>query len=283
LASGPIKATGAFALVARHDVQALSAIFARIVQALVNVGLAITPSVAGFTLALVSVDSIHTFSIDARIVNAIIVVMLAILAPRAWQASAFVAIGPVDTNAPVLTGIGQALIDGSVAQIAAVAGMTLALERVEPANAVAVDAGIVLELALVVVDLAAVTRVARAAVADEGVVGVATAAAVHARIVVAIASGDHFLASLPGISDGASAPKAVDEIRANASILARIGSTFVNVRLAMSSTESRHANAAKSTSFVNAGPLVLTRVGFALVHVGLTAASLETREAVTAI
>ena len=79
---------------------------------------------------LIIVDAIDTFAVDARVVNAIVVVLLAVLAPGPGQTPTFVAIGTVNANPPILTGICQALVNWPITQETSVAGMTIALKIV---------------------------------------------------------------------------------------------------------------------------------------------------------
>lgn len=90
-------------------------------------------------------------------------------------------------------------------------------------------------------------------------------------------------ASFAGKADRTCTTEAVYKIRAYASVLAGIGAAFIDIRLAMATRKSGHANAAKSTSFINACPFILAWVGFALVNVHLTAPSLETGQAVASV
>lgn len=184
---------------------------------------------------LVSVDSVNAFTVDTRVFNAIVVVVLAIFAPSSWQTPAFVAVWSVHANAPILTRISQAFIDGSVTQISSVARMTFALERIRSTYTVPMYASVV--VALVVVDLAPMSRETRSTIASKRIVRIATTSAVHARIFVA-AIGDDFFALFTRESDGTSASEAIDEIGTNAAVFARIKATFINVRLAMSASES---------------------------------------------
>ena len=79
---------------------------------------------------LITVDAINAFAINARVVNTIVVIMFAIFAPGSRQTSTFVTIGTVNTNTTILTRIGQALIDRSVAQISSISRMAITLETI---------------------------------------------------------------------------------------------------------------------------------------------------------
>lgn len=276
LTSWAVETSGTLAFVASHNIDTSATIFAGIVEALVNICLAITTSISRLTFTLIAVDAVNAFPINAGIVDAVIIVMLAIFTPRAWQAAAFVSVGAVDTNSSILTRIGQTLVDGSVAQKAAVARMTLALESVKSANTIPMDARIIFKLAFVVVDLAKMTRISRGTVASKRIVVVATTAAIHARIFIS-AIGDASLASFSSEAKRTSTSEAVDKISANAAVLAWVGAALINVCLAMSSRESGHANAAEPSTFVNTRPFVLARIRFAFIDVHLAASALKTR------
>jgi hypothetical protein len=107
-------------------------------------------------------------------------------------------------------------------------------------------------------------------------------ATIHARIGVATFFL-HSLASLSRKAYGTCASETIDEVCANASILARIGAAFIDIRLAMTTRETGHANAAKPSTFIDARSLVLARIRFTLVNVHLTATALKTRQAIASV
>lgn len=85
LAPRTIESTGTLAFVASHHINAVTAILTRIARALVNVDLAVSSRVARMTTTLIVVDAIHTFSIDARVIDAIVFVDLTMFAASAGK------------------------------------------------------------------------------------------------------------------------------------------------------------------------------------------------------
>jgi hypothetical protein len=81
LASGSVISTGALAFVSSHNVDASASVFARVVKALVDISLAIASFISGKTLTPIAVDVINALSINARVVDAVIVVLFAVFTP----------------------------------------------------------------------------------------------------------------------------------------------------------------------------------------------------------
>ena len=192
---------------------------------------------SGTTLAyLIAVDAVNTLSIDAGVVDAVVVVLLAVLSPCSRQTSAFVAVGTIDTYASVLTRIGHAFVDGTIAKISTVTRMAIALEGTDASDTIAMNTRIIVELALVFVDFTTMTGKTGAAIASKSrIKGISASATIHARIVVARSL--YCLASFSSKAYGTCASETIDEVCANASILARIGAAFIDIRLAMTTRE----------------------------------------------
>jgi hypothetical protein len=81
LASGSVIPTGALAFVSSHNVDASASVFARVVKALVDISLAIASFISRKTLTPIAVDVINALSVNARVVNAVIVVLFAVFTP----------------------------------------------------------------------------------------------------------------------------------------------------------------------------------------------------------
>jgi hypothetical protein len=81
LASGSVIPTGALTFVSSHNVDAPASVFARVVKALVDVSLAIESFISRKTLTPIAVDVINALSVNARVVNAVIVVLFAVFTP----------------------------------------------------------------------------------------------------------------------------------------------------------------------------------------------------------
>jgi len=232
LASGSIESTCALAFVSCYDVDTITSIFTWLAHTLVDLGLAISSCITRFTLALIAVDSINAFSVDARVVNAVIVVLFTVLAPSAGQALTFVTIRnrPVNAaSAAIMARISTACVDGAITEETSVTRMTIALEGVGATDAITMDTRVVVELTLVFVDLAAMARETWTAIAGKSrVVGISARSTIHARVIVAAILG-HPLATFASKANGTCAAEAVDEIRAYATILAWVRVAFIDV------------------------------------------------------
>ena len=158
--------------------------------------------------------------------------MFTVLAPSAGQALAFVTIRNRPVNAApsaIMAGIGTACVDGAITEETSITRMTIALEGVGAADTIAVDARVVVELALVFVNLASMTRETWAAITGKSrVVSITASSTIHARVIVAAVLG-HPLTPFASKANRTCAAEAVDEIRAYTSILAWVRVAFINI------------------------------------------------------
>lgn len=115
------------AVVSCNDIYTFSSIFTRAAQTFVNFFSTISTSVTGPTFALITVDSIYAFAMDAGIVPAIILIKFAIFAPGSRQTPTLVAVGSIYTSPPVLTWIGQTLVNWAITAISTVSWMAITL------------------------------------------------------------------------------------------------------------------------------------------------------------
>ena len=123
---------------------------------------------SGTTLAyLIAVDAVNALSVDAGVVDAVVVVLLAVFSPSARKTSAFVTVRTIDTNASVLTRIGHAFVDTTIAKKSTITRMTITLEGTDASDTFAMDARIIVELALVFVDFATMTGKTWSAIASK--------------------------------------------------------------------------------------------------------------------
>jgi hypothetical protein len=94
---------------------------------------------------------------------------------------------------------------------------------------------------------------------------------------------DNVLAQGSFETNGTTATVAVDQVLAYASILTRVGTTFVCVGLTVGSSITGHAYTSKSTPFVNTGPLIQTRIVFAFIDINFTTTSFKSFGAITSV
>ena len=182
---------------------------------------------------LIVVDTVHTVTVDARVVDAVVLVDLAIFAVSTRQTFAGVASHSVNAATTILARVGRsgAFIDRSVTKIACVARMTPALVSIDT---VAVDARVEL-IALNI--FASVSTETDSAVTNEGIVAVAaTSASVQAGVIIATII-NYFFAALSCKAYGAGASKTVDKVSTDPSVATRIRAAFINVGLAIPSSE----------------------------------------------
>lgn len=69
------------AFVSSHNVDASASVFARVIKALVDISFAIASFISGKTLTPIAVDVINALSVNARVVNAVIVVLFTVFTP----------------------------------------------------------------------------------------------------------------------------------------------------------------------------------------------------------
>ena len=161
---------------------------------------------------LIVVNAVHAFSIDARVVDAVVLVDFAIFAVRSWQTFAGVTrADSVNATASVLARVGRTFIDRSITKVASVARMASALVSV---NTVAMDAGINVTLNI----FTPVSTETDAAVAYIRIVAIASASpTVQAGVIIATVIDD-FFASFSCKAYGTGASKTVDKVGTDSSV-----------------------------------------------------------------
>jgi hypothetical protein len=178
-----VEPTWAVALKSGDDVGASSAVVARRTGALIDLSLAVVAGETGIALAEVPVDAVGTFAVDAGVGEALVDVVLAVLAFSSGRTTAAVSGRTLLALAAILAGPAPAFIHRPVTEISSPSLIALTLEGVDVVDATSVPARGV--FAVVDVDLAVASGEAQGAVADVGAERVSAGAPVEAGIVPA--------------------------------------------------------------------------------------------------
>ena len=117
-------------------------------------------------MAGVSVDAINAFAVNARVGEALIDIVLAVLSLSSGWAPATVSRGESLTLTSIQAGPAPAIIDGVVTKISGPTRIAFTSERVNPVNALSFLARLV--VTVVDVDLAMPASKANGAVTDVG-------------------------------------------------------------------------------------------------------------------
>lgn len=247
LAPRTIKPAGTLAFISCHNIDAVAPVFTGVAGTFVNVDFAVATCVSWMTTTLIVVDAVDTFAIDARIVDTIVFVDFTIFTMSSRKAFANISSNPIDTASLMLAWLGRTLIDrplGVFTSVSSKANATITNVRIVPVCS--------------------------------------TSSSIQTRIVISTII-NHFFASFPGKAYGTSTPETVDEICADPTVSTRIGTTFIDVCLAISSSETGHTNTAKSSTLVNASTLILAWVGLTFVDVHFATTAFKARRTVAAV
>lgn len=233
---------------------------------------------AGARVAVHAVSAVGT--ILARIAGAFVDVLLTEGTLEAGQAVAEGRVDPVSAGTPVVTWVGSAVIDVTLAvatRVASLAEAAVAAIGVLARGTMATRAF----HTLIDVDLAGLTLPACGT--DTGKALIVLGLLAYPTVFAGAGGtwGQHHLTCGSCIGQRAVAFVPSDIINAGALVQAGVGSTFVNVGLAVRATEAFSAGAYVATGHVFAGATVDTRVGLTLIVVDVTVCPTPPRGTVT--